>query len=94
LPLNVLFCHLAAWPGELDAGPGVRRASMVPFIDRVIEGGTDLVTAPDDALSVRDYLDLMLVGERVMSTSETLIRRASPSKRRTHDYGVLPYASW
>jgi hypothetical protein len=37
-------------------------ASLTPFIDRVIDGGPDTVTAPDDALSVRDYLDLMLAG--------------------------------
>jgi len=36
--------------------------SMVPFIDRVIVGGPDAVTAPDDELSVRGYLDLMLAG--------------------------------
>ena len=36
------------------------RASLTPFIDRVIDGGPDTVTAPDDALNVRDYLDLML----------------------------------
>jgi hypothetical protein len=38
------------------------RASLTPFIDRVINGGPDAVTAPGDALSVRDYLDLMLAG--------------------------------
>ena len=38
------------------------RASAAPFIDRVIDGGPDAVTAPEDALSVRDYLDLMLAG--------------------------------
>ena len=38
------------------------RASLTPFIDRVIDGGPDTVTAPEDALSVRDYLDLMLAG--------------------------------
>jgi len=31
------------------------RASLTLFIDRVIDGGPDTVTAPDDALSVRDY---------------------------------------
>ena len=30
------------------------RASLTLFIDRVIDGGPDTVTAPDDALSVRD----------------------------------------
>jgi len=34
------------------------RADMVPFID----GGLDGVTAPDDPLTVRDCLDLMLAG--------------------------------
>lgn len=31
------------------------RASLTLFIDRVIDGGPDTVTAPDDALSVHDY---------------------------------------
>jgi len=31
----------------------LRRASTSPFIDRVIAGGTDAVTAPDEALNVR-----------------------------------------
>jgi hypothetical protein len=39
------------------------RASLTLFLDRVIDGGPDTVTAPDDALSVRDCLDLMLAGE-------------------------------
>jgi len=30
------------------------RASLTLFIDRVIDGGPDTVTAPDDVLSVRD----------------------------------------
>jgi hypothetical protein len=30
------------------------RASLTLFIDRVIDGGPDTATAPDDALSVRD----------------------------------------
>jgi hypothetical protein len=38
------------------------RASLTLFIDRVIDGGPDTVTAPDDALSVRDNPDLMLAG--------------------------------
>ena len=33
------------------------RADMAPFIDRIIDSGPDAVTAPDDALSIRDYLD-------------------------------------
>jgi hypothetical protein len=51
---------------------------MVPFIDRVIEGGTDAVTAPDDALSVRDYLDLMLAG----SFPEPSLRIPVTARRR------------
>ena len=38
------------------------RAGLAPFIDRIIDSGPDAVTAPDDALSIRDYLDLMLAG--------------------------------
>lgn len=38
------------------------RASLAPFIDRVIDGGPDAITAPDEALSIRDYLDLILAG--------------------------------
>jgi hypothetical protein len=30
------------------------RASLTLFIDRVIDGGPDTVTAPDDALSMSD----------------------------------------
>ena len=30
-------------------------ASLTLFVDRVIDGGPDTVTTPDDALSVRDY---------------------------------------
>lgn len=56
----------------------LRRAGMAPFIDRVIEGGTDAVTAPDDALSVRDYLDLMLAG----SFPEPSLRMAVAARRR------------
>ncbi len=56
----------------------LRRASMVPFIDRVIAGGTDAVTAPDDALSVRDYLDLMLAG----SFPEPSLRIPVTARRR------------
>ena len=37
-------------------------AGMPPFIDRVIGSGPGGVVAPDDPLTVRDYLDLMLAG--------------------------------
>ena len=35
---------------------------MPPFIDRVIDGGPGGVMAPDDPLTVWDYLDLMPAG--------------------------------
>ncbi len=54
------------------------RASLMPFIDRVIDGGPDAVTAPDDALSVRDYLDLMLAG----SFPEPSLRIPAAARRR------------
>ena len=54
------------------------RASLTPFIDRVIDGGPDTVTAPDDALSVRDYLDLMLAG----SFPEPSLRIPAAARRR------------
>ena len=38
------------------------RAGMIPFIDRVIHSGPDGVAAPDDPLTIRDYLALMLAG--------------------------------
>lgn len=38
------------------------RAALAPFIDRVLADGPDAITAPDDALSIRDYLDLILAG--------------------------------
>ena len=38
------------------------RANLTPFIDRVIDAGPGAVTAPDEALNIRDYLDLMLAG--------------------------------
>lgn len=56
----------------------LRRASMIPFIDRVIAGGTDAVTAPDDALNVRDYLDLILAG----SFPEPSLRIPVTARRR------------
>ena len=51
---------------------------MTPFIDRVIDSGPDAVTAPDDALSVRDYLDLMLAG----SFPEPSLRIPVTARRR------------
>ena len=54
------------------------RASLPPFIDRVIDGGPDAVTAPEDALSVRDYLDLMLAG----SFPEPSLRIPAAARRR------------
>jgi GNAT superfamily N-acetyltransferase len=54
------------------------RASLTPFIDRVIDGGPNTVTAPDDALSVRDYLDLMLAG----SFPEPLLQVPAAARRR------------
>jgi len=54
------------------------RASLTPFIDRVIDGGPDAATAPDDALSVRDYLDLMLAG----SFPEPSLRMPAAARRR------------
>jgi uncharacterized protein len=56
----------------------LRRASTSPFIDRVIAGGTDAVTAPDDALNVRGYLDLMLAG----SFPEPSLRIPAAARRR------------
>jgi predicted AAA+ superfamily ATPase len=54
------------------------RASQVPFIDRVTDGGPDAVTAPEDALSVRDYLDLMLAGK----FPEPSLRMPATARRR------------
>jgi hypothetical protein len=54
------------------------RASLAPFIDRVIDGGPDAVTAPEDALSVREYLDLMLAG----SFPEPSLRMPATARRR------------
>ncbi|HEY3733911.1 MAG TPA: hypothetical protein VGL63_08335 [Streptosporangiaceae bacterium] len=51
---------------------------MAPFIDRVIDSGLDAVTAPDDALSVRDYLDLILAG----SFPEPSLRIPVTARRR------------
>jgi predicted AAA+ superfamily ATPase len=54
------------------------RASLAPFIDRVLGSGLDAVTAPDDALTVRDYLDLILAG----SFPEPSLRIAAHARRR------------
>jgi predicted AAA+ superfamily ATPase len=56
----------------------LRRASTSPFIDRVIAGGTDAVTAPDDPLNIRGYLDLMLAG----SFPEPSLRIPVAARRR------------
>jgi uncharacterized protein len=54
------------------------RASMPPFIDTVIDGGVDAVTAPDDPLTIRNYLDLMLAG----SFPEPSLRIPVAARRR------------
>jgi uncharacterized protein len=54
------------------------RAAMTPFIDRVIDSGPAGVTAPDDPLTVRDYLDLMLAG----SFPEPSLRIPVSARRR------------
>jgi predicted AAA+ superfamily ATPase len=54
------------------------RASMTPFIDRLIDSGPDAVTAPEDPLTIRDYLDLMLAG----SFPEPSLRMPATARRR------------
>src|SRR3984957_18263614 len=54
------------------------RAAMTPFIDRVIDSGPAGVTAPDNPLTVRDYLDLMLAG----SFPEPSLRIPVTARRR------------
>lgn len=54
------------------------RAAMTPFIDRVIDNGPAGVMAPDDPLTVRDYLDLMLAG----SFPEPSLRIPVTARRR------------
>jgi uncharacterized protein len=54
------------------------RAAMTPFIDRVIDAGPAGVTAPDNPLTVRDYLDLMLAG----SFPEPSLRIPVTARRR------------
>jgi predicted AAA+ superfamily ATPase len=56
----------------------VGRAGRAPFIDRVIDNGPDAVTSPDDPLTVRDYLDLMLTG----SFPEPSLRIPATARRR------------
>jgi hypothetical protein len=60
------------WPGTgrilqvpmygMSVRERLRRAGAVPFIDRVAADGIAAVTAPAEALNVRDYLDLRLAG--------------------------------
>jgi predicted AAA+ superfamily ATPase len=52
-----------------------RRAS---FIDRVLASGVDAITSPDERLTIRDYLDLMLEG----SFPEPALRLPGSSRRR------------
>jgi uncharacterized protein len=54
------------------------RASLAPFIDRVIDVGPDAITTPESALTIRDYLDLMLAG----SFPEPSLRMAAAARRR------------
>ncbi len=54
------------------------RASVVPFVDRVIGAGPHAITAPDDELTIRDYLDLMLAG----SFPEPSLRMPAAARRR------------
>jgi predicted AAA+ superfamily ATPase len=78
----------AVWPGTgrilqvpmygLSVREHVGRASLQPFIDRVLANGPSAVTAPDTALSVRDYLDLMLAG----SFPEPSLRIPAAARRR------------
>ena len=54
------------------------RVGMVPFIDKVIDTGPGGIAAPDDPLTVRDYLDLMLAG----SFPEPSLRIPVTARRR------------
>lgn len=54
------------------------RASLAPFIDRVIDIGLDATTAPGETLTIRDYLDLMLAG----SFPEPSLRMPAAARRR------------
>ena len=53
-------------------------AGLPTFIDRVLAGGIDAIAAPDNALTVRDYLDLMLEG----SFPEPALRLPGTARRR------------
>ena len=78
----------AVWPGTgrilqvpmhgLSVREHLGHASLQPFIDRVLASGPSAVTAPDTALSVRDYLDLMLAG----SFPEPSLRIPAAARRR------------
>jgi predicted AAA+ superfamily ATPase len=54
------------------------RAGLGPFIDRVIDTGPHAITAPEKALTIRDYLDLMLAG----SFPEPSLRMPAAARRR------------
>jgi predicted AAA+ superfamily ATPase len=49
-----------------------------PFVDRVVKGGVDAVTAPSGHLNIRDYLDLVMVG----SFPEPALRMRESARRR------------
>jgi predicted AAA+ superfamily ATPase len=54
------------------------RAAVTPFIDRVIDSGPAGAAVPDDPLTIRDYLDLMLAG----SFPEPSLRIPATARRR------------
>jgi len=56
----------------------LRRSNHKPLIDQVLHDGTSAMTAPGEALNVRDYLDLMLAG----SFPEPALRMPSAARRR------------
>ena len=65
------------------------RAAMTPFIDRLIDSGPAGVTAPDNPLTVRDYLELMLAGsfpEPSLRIPVTARRRWFAGVRRADDH--------
>jgi hypothetical protein len=76
------------WPGTgrllqvpmygMSVREALGHAGRIPFIDRVIDSGPDAIAAPDDALTVRDYLDLMLAG----SFPEPSLRIPTAARRR------------
>jgi predicted AAA+ superfamily ATPase len=77
-----------SWPGTgrvlqipmygMSVGERLGRAGQQPFIDRVLAGGAGAVAAPDTALNVRDYLDLILTG----SFPEPALRMPGTARRR------------